>query len=204
MEQRWWCDFRTRGHARAAPYFFTFHTIICTMGSKEARNSRKALSLLSSLYLEVTSAVLSGEGRHYTSDRPQSEAISWVMALRGQRDSPRRTGEGEGGERRGVVAARGALAARSVRTRRPALKMDSTAGVRLRLTSTIHSKFVFSRNSPDGGRPPDRFPKRAPTCSVPQPIESWDAGQAEPHHGLCEGSYVRNTENRAAWRPLRI
>lgn len=31
------------GHARAAPYFFTFHTIISTMGSKEARNSRKAL-----------------------------------------------------------------------------------------------------------------------------------------------------------------
>lgn len=26
----------------AAPYFFTFHTLFCTMGSKEARNSRPA------------------------------------------------------------------------------------------------------------------------------------------------------------------
>lgn len=53
-----------------------------------------------------------------------------------------------------------------MRTRRPALKMDSTGGVRLRLASTIHSKFVFSRNRPGGRRLPDRFPERAPTCNT--------------------------------------
>lgn len=69
--------------------------------------------------------------------------MSSVTVMEAQRDSQRQRG---GGERRGVMAARRALAARSVRTRRPALKMESTAGVRLRLESTIHSKFVFSRN----------------------------------------------------------
>lgn len=50
----------------------------------------------------------------------------------------------------------------SVRKRRSALKMDSIGGVRSWIASTIHSKFVFSRNRTDGPRPSDRLPECAP------------------------------------------
>ncbi|CAK1549999.1 unnamed protein product [Leptosia nina] len=99
--------------------------------------------------------------------------------------------ERDAGERHSARTARRALAAHAMRKRRPALKMESTSGVRLRLTSTIHSKFVFSRNSPGGGRPSDRLLQRAPTCSLLR------AGcAAEPTDEFTIGCYVRRTVHR--------
>lgn len=70
------CSFRSCGHARAAPYFFTFHTNISTMGSKEARNSRKAflLSVERSEAVEVGAA----EGGH--SRQSPCDALCWRPA----------------------------------------------------------------------------------------------------------------------------
>lgn len=135
------------------------------MGSKEARNSRKALCLHSWVYCNPVQLQLATTCYTWIvcSDGRVRDAISWSTVMGAQRDSRRQRG---GGERRGVVAARWALAARSLRTRRPALKMESTGGVRLRLGSTIHSKFVFSRNRTGGVRPSDRLPDRAATCSA--------------------------------------
>ncbi|CAH2210210.1 jg15010 [Pararge aegeria aegeria] len=72
--------------------------------------------------------------------------------------------------------------------------MESTGGVRFRVASTIHSKFVFSQNRSDGGRPSDRLLKRAPTCSLRQ-FEMHDA-RWSPDRGLAGGSYVRNCKPR--------
>lgn len=49
-------------------------------------------------------------------------------------------------------------------------KNGANRRVRLRLASTIHSKFVFSRNRTVGLRPSDRLPERAPTCSARGPL----------------------------------
>lgn len=151
----------SRRHNRAAPYFFTFHMISNTMGSKEARNSRQAMCLHSSFTVGLQVSLsydtllrINGARRHLQ----ESYKVTTTRQLLSRRRC----------WRHGFMAARQALASGTVRTRSPGLKMESTDGVSFRVASTIQSKFVFSRNRTGGGRLSDRLLKRAPTCSSPQ------------------------------------
>ncbi|GBP12403.1 hypothetical protein EVAR_75822_1 [Eumeta japonica] len=69
-----------------------------------------------------------------------------------------------GGGLGGALPARAALA-RSSRAARAGLKMEPTVRARSQRASTIHSKFVFTRNRTNDVRLSDRFPERAPRCT---------------------------------------